>query len=393
MYQHYETRERSRLARLLAILVVLVAAVFVVMRWGEVERPVSEVDGVKQVSTVKDANLAVYDGKVWEDRFWTGMNLGATLPGHAPGELAPTREDYLRWFAQMEEMNVDVLRVYTILNPEFYDAFIEFNSTREKPLWLIQGVWSPEEELTGEDLEGRDAYTPEITEIFQGEIRDAVRVVHGDADLPERPGHASGRFRSDVSKYVLGWVVGTEWFPLAVETTDDANVGMDPYSGEYFQATTDATPFEGWLAWMLDTFAKEEMEYGWQHPVALSNWPTTDPLRHPDEANEQEDLVSVDPMHVGRGGEDHIVRAAVRDPEQRRTGELLGAVRERRRRGADLLDRLQCPRRRGPLARRAGPSGTIRARRGIGGPGVDDGPARDRRSLRGQSLRVGRTPR
>ena len=52
------------------------------------------------------------------------------------------------------------------------------------------------------------------------------------------------------------------------------------------------------MAWMLDTFAHEEMEYGWQHPVAISNWPTTDPLSHPDEANEQEDLVSVDPMHV-----------------------------------------------------------------------------------------------
>ena len=305
MYQHYEARERrgraARLARLLAVAAIFVAvfvAVVVVLRWGEVERPVSETDGVKQVSTVKDANLAVYTGEGWEERFWTGMNLGATLPGHAPGELAPTREDYLRWFAEMEKMNVDVLRVYTILNPEFYEAFSEFNSTREEPLWLIQGVWSPEEELTGDDLEGRDAYTPEITEIFRHEIRDAVRVVHGDADIPERPGHASGRFRSDISEYVLGWVVGTEWFPLAVDKTDRMNAGIEPYEGKFFRATGDATPFEGWMAWMLDTFAEEEMEYGWQHPVAISNWPTTDPLEHPDEANEQEDLVPVDPMHV-----------------------------------------------------------------------------------------------
>jgi hypothetical protein len=305
LYQHYEARRRaSRRTRALRLLLALLAAVLfatalvTLLRWGKVERPVAEEDGIKQVSTVDGAHLAVYDGTGWKTQFWTGMNLGATLPGHAPGELAPTREDYLRWFAQMKEMNVDVLRVYTILNPEFYDAFHDFNSTREDPLWLIQGIWSPEEELTGEDELGRDAYSPEITQTFRDEIQDAVHVVHGDADLPDRPGHAGGRFRSDVSEYVLGWIIGTEWFPYAVKKTDDANSGIDPYRGRYFEATEDATPFEGWMARMLDTFAHEEMEYGWQHPVAISNWPTTDPLSHPDEANEQEDLVSVDPMHV-----------------------------------------------------------------------------------------------
>ncbi|HEX2739305.1 MAG TPA: hypothetical protein VHM69_02570 [Rubrobacter sp.] len=305
MYQHYEARRRAsrrtrafRLILALLVAVLLATALITLLRWGKVQRPVAEEDGIKQVSTVDGAHLAVYDGTGWKTQFWNGINMGATLPGHAPGELAPTREDYLRWFAQMKEMNVDVLRVYTILNPEFYDAFHDFNSTREDPLWLIQGVWSPEEELIGPDQEGRDAYTPEITHAFQNEIHDAVQVVHGDADLPERPGHASGRFRSDVSEYMLGWMVGTEWFPYAVKVTDDSNQGMPPYSGRYFRGTAEASPFESWLAMMLDTLAEEEMEYGWQHPVCFTNWLTTDPMSHPNEANEQEDLVPLDPMHV-----------------------------------------------------------------------------------------------
>jgi len=104
---------------LLALLAaVLFATVLVtLLRWGKVERPVAEENGIKQVSTVEGTHLAVYDGSEWDEQFWTGMNLGATLPGHSPGELAPTREDYLRWFAQMKEMNIYVLRVYTILNP------------------------------------------------------------------------------------------------------------------------------------------------------------------------------------------------------------------------------------------------------------------------------------
>ena len=284
-------------------LVVLAAAILVAallfLRSDNVERPVAEADGVKRVSTVQGGHLAVFDGEHWEERFWTGVNMGDTLPGHSPGELAPTREDYLRWFPQMKAMNVDVLRVYTILEPEFYEALDDFNSEREDPLWLVQGVWSPDEELVGENDEGRNAYDPEITRQFRGEISDAVRVVHGDADLPERPGHASGRYRTDVSEYLLGWMLGTEWYPYAVRATNEANIGRPPYSGEYFRATAEASPFESWLAWMMDTLAEEEMRYGWQHPASFTNWLTTDPLRHPNEPDpEQEDLVPVDPMHV-----------------------------------------------------------------------------------------------
>jgi hypothetical protein len=209
-----------------------------------VTRPIANNDGVKQVSSVVDGRLTIYEGESWQPRFWNGIDLGATLPGYAPGDLAPTKEDYLRWFPQMEEMNVDVLRVYTVLPPHFYEALEEFNSTREDPLWLIQGVWSPEEELTGEDELGRDAYTPEITEKFENEISDAVHVVHGDANLPETFGHASGEFETDVSRYMLGWMVGTEWYPYAVKVTDEANRDTPLYYGEYFRATKEATPFE-----------------------------------------------------------------------------------------------------------------------------------------------------
>lgn len=305
MYQHYERRERpgprARLLRLLAVIgaaaAILVAAL-VFLRSEKVERPVAEADGIKRVSTVRDAHLAVYEGGEWKTQFWNGINMGDTLPGHSPGELAPTREDYLRWFPQMTDMNVDFLRVYTILEPEFYEALADYNADREDPLLLMQGIWSPEEELIGEDEAGRDAYTPEISQEFRHEIRDAVHVVHGDADLPERRGHASGHYRTDVSEYLLGWMVGTEWYPYAVEATNQANGEMAPYSGEYFRATEDARPFESWLAWMLDTLAEEEMEYGWQHPASFTNWPTTDPLTHPNEANPKEDLVPVDPMNV-----------------------------------------------------------------------------------------------
>lgn len=247
---------------------------------------------------MKDGHLAWYDGKEWRTQFWPGVNLGATTPGHAPGELSPRKADYRRWFPQMKAVNAKVLRVYTILPPEFYEAFAEFNATQEEPLWLIQGIWSPEEELIGEKEQGNDAYLPHITEKFQKEIDNAVGVIYGNAEIAKKPGHAGGSYTTNVSQYLLGWLVGTEWHQMAVKKTIDAHPQMEPYQGTYFSAQPGANAFESWIARMLDHTARVEMTYGWQHPMAFTNWPTTDPLPHLDEANPNEDLVGLDPMKI-----------------------------------------------------------------------------------------------
>ncbi|ANF94648.1 hypothetical protein [Paenibacillus bovis] len=265
---------------------------------GSYTVPVVDKDGIKRTSTVVGEQLAVYDGSTWQPSFWAGINLGATTPGHYPGELNPTKEDYLRWFPEMKAMNIRVLRIYTILPPFFYEALKEYNETQKEPLYLMQGVWSPEEELIGEDSRGRDAYTPEITQSFTKEIQEAVGAIHGQITIDETPGHAHGQYTADVSPYLLGWVVGTEWFPYAVDVTDKAHPDQPPYKGKYFSADADATAFESWVASMLDVAAEADMKYGWQHPMSFTNWVTTDPLKHPNEPLEQEDLVSVDPMNI-----------------------------------------------------------------------------------------------
>ncbi|RXT02369.1 hypothetical protein [Ammoniphilus sp. CFH 90114] len=103
-------------------------------------------------------------------------------------------------------------RIYTILPPHFYEALKEFNETQETPLWLVHGIWSPEEQLIGEDHKENDAFTPAIREKFMQEIIDAVRASNGDLNRPAKPGHASVVYNHDVSPYIMSWLVGTEWF-------------------------------------------------------------------------------------------------------------------------------------------------------------------------------------
>jgi hypothetical protein len=261
-------------------------------------QPVFDEGGVKLATAAKDGHLAVYDGKSWKPQFWSGVNMGATTPGHAPGELSPSKDDYLRWFGQIKEMHADVVRIYTILPPEFYEALAEFNAGRKDPLYILQGVWAPEDQLVGEGGQGGDALQDDATRSFEDEIRDAVQAIHGQLKRKANPGHASGKFDADVAPYVLGWVIGTEWEPETVKATNDAHPGLKPFQGDYFQAASGASPFESWLARMLNTLAQEDMKFGWQHPVSFTNWVTTDPLTHPNEPSAREDMVSVDPMHI-----------------------------------------------------------------------------------------------
>jgi hypothetical protein len=127
-----------------------------------------------------------------------------------------------------------------------------------------------------------------------------VRVVHGDADLPLRLGHAGGRYRSDVSRWLLAWSIGVEWDPLATESTDRINAGVPSHEGRYVRSLPGSTPMESWIAGMLDHLAGLEAARGWSRPVTFTNWLTLDPMRHPEEPFPQEDLVSIDAMHLGR---------------------------------------------------------------------------------------------
>ncbi len=239
----------------------------------------------------RDVSLA-YKGR-FSARFWPGVNLGVTVPGRHPGELAPTRRDYDRWLDGMQDLGARVVRVYTILRPAFYEALAAHNRRNPRtPLYFIQGVWIPEEEF----LATHDAEA--ISAGFDAEIADAVAVVHGDATLAERPGHASGTYRADVARWLLGWSPGVEWDPYATRNNDRRHAGAPPYRGRYISATSAATPTESWLAARLDHLATLEAQRGWSRPLTFTNWLTTDPLRHPEEPMRKEDMVSIDAMHI-----------------------------------------------------------------------------------------------
>lgn len=247
-----------------------------------------------------DAFEVQLDDGSWQAITIKGVNLGMGKPGYFPGEAAITEEEYYRWFEQIADMNANTIRVYTLQPTGFYNALKAFNDQADEPLHIFHGVWINEEQL----VESLDAFSKEPLEGFQEEMRTIVDVIHGNAYVPTRVGHASGMYDADVSEYIAGWIIGIEWFQDMVVGTNAAHESIGQYSGTYFE-TKEASPFEHWIAMNMDYMLKYEADnYHWIRPMSFTNWVTTDLLDHPYEPTpETEDLVGVDPNHIYTKGD------------------------------------------------------------------------------------------
>ncbi len=250
--------------------------------------------GIKTNSRTGSSYIQIQKNGKWENVLIKGVNMGIGKPGYFPGEAAITKEEYFRWFKEIGAMNANAVRVYTLHQPAFYEAFYEYNQIAKKPLYLFHGTWVNEENL----IRSQDAFAEVNSEDAKLEIKNMIDIIHGNGNLPKRPGHASGVYKYDISKYVLGMVIGTEWDPAVAANTNNLHTGMSEFNGTYF-TTQKGSPFEVWLAGLLDYAVKYETEqYNWQHTMSFTNWVTTDLLKHPAEPLENEDMVSIDPNHI-----------------------------------------------------------------------------------------------
>lgn len=258
---------------------------------------------LQYTSRINENSLEVkVDGK-WQPVTIKGVNLGMGKPGASPGEAAITEEEYYRWFESIADMNANMIRVYTIHPPGFYNALKRFNEDSDKKLYVLHGAWINEEEEENGLKKSLDAFEEKNLADFQHEMKTIVDVVHGNAVLEERPGHASGVYQADVSEYIAGWLIGIEWYPKMVQGTNEKHADIGEYDGQFFY-TESASPFEHWMAQQMDYILDYEFEtYNWIRPMSFTNWITTDLLEHPYEPSEEEDMVSVNPNVIYTKGE------------------------------------------------------------------------------------------
>lgn len=228
-----------------------------------------------RVRAVKDGIQLKSSGGEWRTIFIRSVNLGAAEPGKYFTEFPSDNDTYERWLEEIGNLGANAVRVYTLLPPEFYRAFKVYNQTHPSaPLFLLQEIW-PEENPPGSDY-----LRPAYQEEYLKEINYVIDAVYGRANVPQRTGRAWGVYSSDVSKWLIGWLVGRELESAEVMQTDADHKGAT-YAGAYVSAGKDASPTEVWLAESLDAAATIEAErYGALHPVGIVSWPTLDPIEH-----------------------------------------------------------------------------------------------------------------
>ncbi len=222
----------------------------------------------------------------WEPIFVKGVNLGAALPGKYPSQFPEDKETYARWLSLMADMGANVVRLYTLHPPHFYEALREHNDGRGADdgfLWLVQGVWT--------ELPENDAYDhPDFTGQFVGEIERVIDALHGNIAVARRPGHAFGLYDTDVSPMTLALILGREWEPYSVSAFDEKRPRPASFDGRHF-VVSNGTPTEAWMARVMDhAVSYETSSYGAQRPVSFTSWPTLDPLHHPTEATRDEEI-------------------------------------------------------------------------------------------------------
>jgi hypothetical protein len=238
-------------------------------------------------ATVGDL-LGVWDGQTYRPVFIKGVNLGVAVPGTQAGELAATREQYDRWFNQMGALGLNAIRVYTLHYPRFYDAVARYNNAHASaPLYVLHGIWLDEENPTADFFD--------MTAQFDEGIKEVLDCSHGNKNIPERKGRAHGRYRTDISRWVIGWIIGREMIPEEVGLTNVKHADHTSYTGHALSLPT-GTPLEAWLTERMDGLVVYEREhYNVERPVSVASWPTLDPLHHPsEEEHSEEDSESLD---------------------------------------------------------------------------------------------------
>jgi len=211
-----------------------------------------------------------------------GVEINPSIPGNTAWEFGTNTEDYLRWFGYIDEMGANTLYISNIMNPDFYNALYQFNTTNDRPLFLFQGI------------DGRN-YN-ELTSAF----REVTDIIHG------RRINFLGRtgleiFFSDISPWVVGFLVGAEWDPDMITFMNHFDPSMpDSFEGEFFSSAEGASRFEVMLAQVMDSVTSyETRRYKVQRPIGFISSPFVDFLEYEEAyAAQLRKYVQLDPENI-----------------------------------------------------------------------------------------------
>lgn len=235
-------------------------------------------DKIHSFTKTQDEKLWIDEGHGFEVFDLKGVNLGLGKPGKFATEYGITKEEYLRWFKQIQDLGANTIRTYTLAHEAFYEAFYDYNINNPTPLYLVHGV-GVDDYLQHSH---RDAFDEKFYNMFLNRCQDVVDVINGRHKSSKLQKVGTQTYKKDISPWVYGYLIGAEWEGDLVIFTNKAKTNRPQFEGEYL-STENASNFEIFLAMVGDDMIQyESRKYGQQRTLAFSNWPATDPFEYPE---------------------------------------------------------------------------------------------------------------
>lgn len=255
------------------ILVVCAIGLYYSVYYGGLYIPSLTKKEAVTVATTKGKKIYLEDGKPFVIK---GVDVSASLPGYYASDYMVDEDMWYEWFTQIQNMGANTVRTYNIYNDAFYNAFYKYNKDREEPLYLLQGIQvSDYANNCSEDAYHKDFYFQ-----LKESGRSAVDVIHGKKTIKLNKYTGSGKYRRDVSEWVIGYIVGNNWNSGTIAYTNN-NGNKTTFDGKYFKTGKNADAFEALLADVMDSIViYERNKYNKYRLITFTNEPLNDPFEY-----------------------------------------------------------------------------------------------------------------
>ncbi|MCL2479643.1 MAG: hypothetical protein FWF22_09080 [Treponema sp.] len=208
--------------------------------------------------------------QIFQDRKWQEFNVQGVIIGADRAsfivDASVSKDEYSRWFKQLVGMGINMVQVYTIQHPAFYQAFFEYNMLTNRPLYLMQGIYIEDDYIQNY----KNAYSEQLISDYFEEIRRTVDVVHGRAVIKPRTGYASGTYNMNIAPYVMGYILYGKTDTDFINQTNEKNMHVIGFEGDYLY-TENASPYEAWFTGVGNYVISYEQD-NYRGPYKLMSW-------------------------------------------------------------------------------------------------------------------------
>lgn len=238
--------------------------------------------GAFRFTKVNGSNIEVYKDGNWTEMKIKGVALSSFTPKYGRYKTGIDKALVMQWLEEIQDLGANVVKIPSIQPSSFYNAIYDYNQLAETPIYTIHEVMLDENAV----LKYYDMYNKKIWNNFKQDIKKTINVVHGRSAIFSNKRNHAGIYLKDISKYNLGYILGTNTNPEAVTLTDLKYSNITSYEGKNL-SMQDGSAFESFVAEMMDySIEYEKNKFKQISLISYLTDITIDPLSYKHEPNQ-----------------------------------------------------------------------------------------------------------